>query len=177
MEPFVISTFVSSVIFIPILFAWVWYIRWASRGFRSSSKNEQLRDGDIRQGSGHGTVDEQHWTIHPQVHETVKPRKQYLMDARMCQCCMRAPAVEVHEITRGAARQAALVERCSWLALCRGCHELMGDYSVWPVERQCALKMLVDPKHFDLLKICELRGRAPTAITMEDIKPYLRGLR
>ena len=49
----------------------------------------------------------------------------------------------------------------------------MGGYAQWPIERQLALKMLVDPQYFDLLKICELRGRAPTAIVLEDVVPYL----
>jgi hypothetical protein len=55
---------------------------------------------------------------------------------------------------------AAQAERCCLLHLCRDCHEEMGDYSRWPVERQLVLKQLVDPEGYDLDRFNQIRGRS-----------------
>ena len=91
-----------------------------------------------------------------------------------CQLCHWLKATDCHEIARGPARKAALECRSTWLALCRPCHEKLGDYSEWPVERQLALKLVVDPEHFDLVKVNRIRGRADGAITLADIVPHLK---
>jgi len=61
---------------------------------------------------------------------------------------------------------APLGEPCTWLALCRDCHDAAGDYSEWPITRQLAAKLLADPGRFDLRRFNEIRGRAPGAITL-----------
>ena len=75
-----------------------------------------------------------------------------------CQLCGNV-ACDVHEIARGGRRVKAQGLRCCLLHLCRPCHDLMGDYSVWTVERQLRLKKLADPEGFDLGKFQEIYGR------------------
>ena len=106
---------------------------------------------------------------------TKDARLRYKLDADRCQVpnCQYA-ATDTHEICRGVHRAKAVLERCTWLALCRGHHSDMGDYELWPLERQLALKALVDPAWFDLAKINELRGRAPGAIELADVIKHLR---
>jgi hypothetical protein len=95
-------------------------------------------------------------------------RREYAIEAGLCQCCRRKPVVDIHEIARGSHRQKAFVERCCWLALCRKCHELMDDYSRWPIAKQLVLKALFDADHFDRRRVNEIRGRAPEAINEID---------
>ena len=83
-------------------------------------------------------------------------------------------AVDCHEILRGAHRARAIHERTTWLALCRRCHDAMDDYGRWPVARQLALKLLVDPAHFDLATIIDIRGNGPREFEMGDIVRYLK---
>lgn len=112
--------------------------------------------------------------------KTTKVREAYRAEHDRCQADDDCPyaACVVHEIARGIHRQEAMKHRCALLALCSVHHEKMHDPSLWPIERQLARKMLVDPDHFDLEKICEIRDRAPTAIVLSDIVKYLqlRGL-
>jgi hypothetical protein len=92
---------------------------------------------------------------------------------QLCQLCGLTQATAVHEICSGPARKGALKHRETWLALCSTCHHRMHDYSDFPIERQCALKLLADPEWFDLAMICFLRGRAETAIVLADVAPWL----
>ncbi len=101
-------------------------------------------------------------------------RRAYLEEFPVCQrpgCHYKA--TEVHEIARGPARAKAYQYRECWLALCRECHEEMGGYGVWPLERQLAVKMLVDYDYFNLLLFNWLRSRGPEAVTVPDVLPYL----
>ena len=82
-------------------------------------------------------------------------------------------AVDVHEIAQGAAREAALAERCAWLLLCRRCHADVHDQSEWPIARQLALKLLRDCDFLDIDRVCELRGRAVGAITLGEVVAHL----
>ena len=86
-------------------------------------------------------------------------------------CCM-----DTHEIARGPSRYAAYAERCTWLRLCRECHEQMGDYSVWPIERQLALKLSRDAAFYSTRVFNEIRGRAAFAVNIRDVVPYLKTL-
>ena len=100
-------------------------------------------------------------------------RKAYSAEFLICQCCNKRKAVDVHEIARGSHRAKAVVDPATWLALCRQCHEELGDYSKWPIVRQLALKLVNDPGRFDLGRINEIRGRSDGAITLEDVSQYL----
>jgi len=100
-------------------------------------------------------------------------RSAFLWEHGVCMACEQAGATDLHEICRGAHRHRAKLNPITWLALCRSCHDEMDDYSIWPLERQCAVKFLRDYQRFDLEELNAVRGRAPHAITMEDIIAYL----
>ena len=87
-----------------------------------------------------------------------KVRREYDAMFPFCQLCGEV-ATDTHEIARGPSRLAAQAERCCLLHLCRGCHEEMGDYTLWPIERQLVLKELVDPDGFDLEMFNKVRNR------------------
>ncbi len=109
-----------------------------------------------------------------EIADTSKARREYVEQAGVCQGCGSWAVQDCHEIARGAHRSKAVYERFTWLALCSGCHDRMDGYSIWPLEAQLALKLLVDPEYFDLVAFNRLRGRADNAITMADLVPYLR---
>ena len=77
-----------------------------------------------------------------EVSETGPARKLYRESHPVCECCGLAPSTEVHEIPRGASRQQAVRSSNAWLAVCRECHELLEDYSIWPIVQQVGLKLL-----------------------------------
>lgn len=101
---------------------------------------------------------------------TKVPRKLY-RDS-LCMLCRKRQADDVHEIARGVHRSLAVKEPCTWLALCRQCHDAMGDYSVWPIVRQLALKQDRDEDFYDLAKFNALRGRAQDAITQSEVDQH-----
>ena len=81
-----------------------------------------------------------------------------------CWVCGATSRLHCHEICRGPARAAAVKDPASWVRVCQDCHDALGDYSEWPIVRQCALKLSRDAIHFDLDAINRLRSRAHTAI-------------
>ena len=91
--------------------------------------------------------------------------------AGKCMCCNKADATDCDEICRGAHREECLRYPRLQLALCRSCHELMDDYSEWPIEKQLRLRL-----HWELERMCEeanlVRGRASTAITPQDVMEH-----
>ena len=101
-------------------------------------------------------------------------RKQFVEEAGTCWICDDRMATDCHEMSRGCCRDGSIGERCTWLATCWECNcYLLTDYSVYPIERQLAIKWIVDREHFDLRKFNKIRGRAPTAITMSDVIPHI----
>lgn len=102
-------------------------------------------------------------------------REAYLEEFGKCVVCGWEPADQVHEIAKGSHRALAIAEPCTWLAVGFDCNMgRLNDYSLYPLERQLAIKWIHDRKRFDLARFNELRGRAPTAITIADIKKYIR---
>lgn len=97
-------------------------------------------------------------------------REEFAVEFPRCMVpgCQRS-SVDVHEIARGPARRVAYQERCAWLSLCRTCHDAMDDYSRWPLERQYALKALRDTEHYNRVRLNEMRGRAPDAISEREV--------
>ena len=110
-------------------------------------------------------------------------RAAFVDEVGQCQVCEYVPAnhgwakcnnLHVHEIAKGPCRAEALKHRACCLVVCDECNSgPLCDYSIWPIERQLAVKLLTDPGHFDLLLFNEIRGRAPTAITIADLVPFL----
>ena len=63
--------------------------------------------------------------------------------------------------------------RANYAALCRGCHQAL--QSLVDAELVClVLKWQFDPAHYDSALICDLRGRASTWITDNDVDRCLR---
>lgn len=59
--------------------------------------------------------------------------------------------LHVHEICSGGNRQRATDHRDSCLVLCDYCNaNIFTDKALWPIERQCALKLLTDPAFYNL---------------------------
>lgn len=78
-------------------------------------------------------------------------------------------ATDIHEIARGSHRRAARKLRSCILHLCRDCHDLMSDYRWTPLLRQLKVKKVTDPEGYNLLEFNAVRGRAPGAITEEEV--------
>lgn len=108
-----------------------------------------------------------------EIAETAGPRKEY-RESNPCALHKALghyePATQTHEIACGPARGKAVYHREAWLATCETCHPYLQGMAV---ERQMAVKLLVDPEYFDLDLICELRGRAKGAITLADVVDHL----
>lgn len=105
---------------------------------------------------------------------TMKPvRDEFKMEFYICMKCMQAMSTDCHEIARGSYRHNAKLHRCTWLALCRKCHDDLGDQREWPITRQLALKLLRDPGGFDLAAFNKIRDRDDDAITMSEIVKHL----
>jgi len=101
-------------------------------------------------------------------------RKKFVEEAGTCWVCHHSPATQCHEISRGCYRDESISERCTWLPTCWHCNlYLLTDYSIYPLERQLAIKWIMDRKCFDLAKFNIIRGRVPTAITMAEVIPHI----
>lgn len=104
----------------------------------------------------------------------VKPfRDAYLASKLLCEVCIKRQPIEVHEITRGPAREDSLDKPAVVLAVCRQCHRELDDYSKWPVTRQLAIKFLRSPMLLNLEVVNRLRGRDENAITLDDVVVHL----
>lgn len=99
-----------------------------------------------------------------EIQETACERFAFKLEHSECMVC-RGQTCDCHEIARGGVRSKSVRDRCSWLSLCRTCHESMGDQSTWTIARQLALKALRDPGHYDRQRVNLLRGEQPDAIS------------
>ena len=107
----------------------------------------------------------------------VKPfRDRYLAAHLLCEVCLKRKAIEVHEICRGAHREKSLDKEFAVLAVCRTCHDDLGNYAIWPVSRQLALKVIRSPELFGLNfdVVNELRGNSETEFECADVFKHLQ---
>ena len=96
-------------------------------------------------------------------------RQRFRREHAVCWLC-GAPGTDVHEIARGCHRKRGVQERCCWVMTCRTCHDdKLGNYAIWPPERQLALKLIHDPEAYDRQRVNEIRGRVPDAISETDV--------
>lgn len=97
-----------------------------------------------------------------------------------CEACGEVFGVElmqVHEIAKGIHREKALEHRGCQLRACEKCNLYeLNDYSKWPLERQLARVLANRPQDFNLQVFNDVRGRAQTAVTLEDVAQWLRAL-
>lgn len=87
---------------------------------------------------------------------------------RRCPCGQPA---ECHEIHGGSSRNESYMLRVAWLPLCWEHHPIVQG---WKKARQYALKMLLDPEHFDRKALNRLAGWAEDAITQEEVDAELK---
>lgn len=57
--------------------------------------------------------------------------------------------------------------------MCRECHEALDDYRVWPITRQLAVKLIMDPENFDLGAINAIRSDREQ-LTLADVTKWLK---
>ena len=87
----------------------------------------------------------------------------------LCWLC-GVEAHDIHEMCRGAHRNQAIQERCTWISTCRRCHdEHLASLAGWPLRHQFALKALRDPYYYDRQRCNEIRSRSPDAITEQEV--------
>lgn len=87
----------------------------------------------------------------------------------LCMVCGENLSIDVHEIVRGTSRCMAVLDRRTWLAVCRPCHELLDDYEKFPVALQYVIKAIWDAEYFDRVGLNTLRDRAVNAIDEADM--------
>lgn len=85
--------------------------------------------------------------------------------------------VECHEITSGwAGRAKGIVEPAVWLSVAPVVNrEWFTNKKEWPVQRQLALKKLVDPTRYDLAKFNECYTHG--TVQQEDVDAWLDDVR
>ena len=82
--------------------------------------------------------------------------------------------LEIHEIARGVHRSKAITEPCCWMRVGSSCHDTLAGMSI---AQQLALKFLNDPENYDRAKVCQIRGRADTAVTEDEVLEEVDKLR
>lgn len=81
--------------------------------------------------------------------------------------------LDVHEIARGPARDAALDQPSCLLVLCRPCHDEIHEHPhAWLEERQLALLATSRPEDVDLKTYNEVKGLGPTRITLMEVQRW-----
>jgi hypothetical protein len=89
-------------------------------------------------------------------------------------CCASGLSLEIHEIERRSHAKNRWGMRCNYLLLCGSCHHR--HFDTMAHSRQLAVKLVMDPEHFDLetwLKIRDPSLNAPTRVTLRDIVEHL----
>lgn len=104
-------------------------------------------------------------------------RDQFAEDFQCCMVCGKRGGLQTHEIARGPHRRKAYGKRCCWLRLCEECHDACGRYAQWPIQKQLALKMLRDPKHYDLDQFNAIRSRSILAVTQDEVDQWCNALK
>lgn len=95
--------------------------------------------------------------------------------------CYSGEGVAVHEITNGHFRMRAFGVRAAWLPACGvcNCHRLT-DKSAFPIARQLAVKLLIDPNYFlldTIREIVRVEGRPlPVLVTEGEVLAEVRKL-
>lgn len=105
--------------------------------------------------------------------EAARPvRDALLAEIRRCEVCGK-PTTLVHEIARGAHRQAALDKRFAVLVLCQPCHDRIHNELGWPVARQLAILAQRRARDYDLAAFNALVGPGPKRTTEEAVTRWL----
>lgn len=98
--------------------------------------------------------------------------------------CDGCYGVAVHEMCRGKNRMRAFGVRAAWLPACGPCNTGdLDDATAWPLAKQLALKLLIDPRYFDLTAIRQILAvdgtpieRLPVVVSEADVLAALQTL-
>ena len=82
--------------------------------------------------------------------------------------------LQIHEIARGVHRSKAITEPCCWMRVCSACHDTLAGMSI---AQQLAMKFLNDPENYDRQWVNVIRGRAPDAVSVEEVMEAVEKLR
>ena len=107
----------------------------------------------------------------------------------MFECAIHGPEcrrwdISAHEMTPGKNRMRAFGVRAAWLPACGVCNcGVLRDNVIWPLAKQLALKLLIDPVYFDLILIRKILApegtpvdRLPIVVTEAEVLEYVREL-
>lgn len=96
-----------------------------------------------------------------------------------CWYCEEARSECTHEMACGIQhRHKAVPQRFTWGAACSDCNtNRLTDYSLWPLEKQLAVKFINDRAYYDRVEFNLLRGREPEAITQREVYRWVRRIR
>lgn len=96
-------------------------------------------------------------------------REQYAESHQQCQF-FNCPKMgeQTHEIARGPSRGLSLGDDCALLRLCFHHHNWLHRHPIF--EYGVAVKWFANDGTFDLLRLNELRGRAPGSVDYEDVR-------
>lgn len=101
-------------------------------------------------------------------------RADYLAEFPRCVLGCGNAATCVHEIARGAYRQKAVSEPCTWLAVCQFCNAgPLTNVGEWPISRQLALKHQVDVARFNMRRFNSLRAGAGRKIDVLEVLDWI----
>lgn len=107
----------------------------------------------------------------------LKERSEWAMQFLLCMACGMRHGTETHEIVRRSQATNRWAHTANYLRLCQPCHaERFANVTVAPYAAQLALKRLCDPEHYDYEKFLEIRGRAATCVTPEEVELAYRTL-
>lgn len=95
-------------------------------------------------------------------------RHAFARNKQFCELCGLEGNLETHEIGNGAAKEECEKHPGLWIALARECHDKVQG---WPKAKQLALRWLRD-----LQTLNRIRGRAPNAITWDEVMDELEHL-
>lgn len=99
-------------------------------------------------------------------------RKGLVLLAGKCMLCHENDAVDCHEMCRGAYREECLSHPRLQMALCRLCHDMIGDTKEWPIERQIAARIYWEMQQ-TITEACQVLRRADAAIECDGVLKYL----
>lgn len=99
-----------------------------------------------------------------------------------CAVCGGYEGLAVHEMTPGKNRMRGFGVRAAWLPACSNCNcNVLTSKADWPLPKQLALKLLIDPAWFSLFEIRKILAPEgaktfPVVVTEEDVLVWMRNL-
>ena len=105
-----------------------------------------------------------------------KDRFAFSMEFPLCWICGSVRNLQIHEIVGGAGRRWGYANREAWIQVCQTCHleRFIHDGERWDdldkLVLQYALKQFRDPDWYDREELNVRRGRAPGAISEEEVR-------